>query len=196
MADLSALLEKEASTEIEAILSEARQRASEIAVGASSEAQALEATRARAVKSQSEALLVRAKSAAQLEASSLRLTAQHDAVQGVFAAVSAQVDELLADPARYPAVFAKLLAEAVAGAGGQALQALVVGRGDEALAEKAVADAGLGLPVETADDVRGGVRLRTVNHSVIENTLHGRLEALRGELASEVSAALFGAKAG
>jgi len=196
VADLSALLEKEASTEIEAILSEARQRASEIAVGAGSEAKALEANRARAVKAQSEALLVRARSAAQLEASSLRLNAQHDGVQSVFAAVRAQVDQLLADPAGYAPVFAKLLTEAVAGAGGQPLEALVVAPADKPLAEKAVADAGLGLAVETADDVSGGVRLRTVNHSVIENTLYGRLESLRGELASEVSAALFGAKAG
>lgn len=196
MADLSALLDKEASTEIETILSEARKRASEIVAGAKSEADALEAARARAVKAQAEATLVRAKSAAQLEASSLRLNAQHDGVEGVFAAARAALDEMVGDEGAYAPVFAKLLTEAVAGVGGLGLQALVVAPQDRALADKAVAAAGLNVPVETADDIKGGVRLRTANRSVIENTLYGRLDALRGELASEVSTALFGAKAG
>lgn len=196
MADLSALLEKEASTEIEAILSEARDRASELTARATSEAASLEMARSRAVKAQREALMVRARSAAQLEASSLRLTAQHDGVQAVFEAARAKVDELVNDRQGYSAVFGKLLTEAIAGAAGQPLQALVVSPSDADLARQAAAAAGLDLPVETDEEVAGGVRLRTANHSVIENTLYGRLDALRGELASEVSAALFGAKAG
>lgn len=196
MADLSALLEKEASTEIEAILSEARDRASELTARATSEAASLEMARSRAVKAQREALMVRARSAAQLEASSLRLTAQHDGVQAVFEAARAKVDELVSDRQGYSAVFGKLLTEAIAGAAGQPLQALVVSPSDADLARQAAAAAGLDLPVETDEEVAGGVRLRTANHSVIENTLYGRLDALRGELASEVSAALFGAKAG
>jgi len=196
VADLSALLEKEASTEIETIRSEARDRASEIVGRAREEASSLEAARARASKAQGEAMLVRAKSAAQLEAASLRLKAQYEGVEGAFAAAKAKLDELMADQSAYAPVFGKLLAEALGGAGGQAVKSVVVAAADRAMAEKAVAEAGLKAAVETADDVKGGVRLRTVDNSIIENTLHGRLEALRGELASEVSAALFGAKAG
>ncbi len=196
MADLSALLEKEASTEIEAIRSEAQGRASEIVAGARAEAESIEAARARASKAQGEAMLVRAKSAAQLEAASLRLKAQYEGVESVFAAAKAKLDTLLADEAAYAPVFGKLLAEALAGAGTQTVKSVVVAARDRALAEKAVTAAGLTAPVEVAEDVKGGVRLRTVDNSIIENTLHGRLDALRGELASEVSAALFGAKAG
>ncbi len=195
MADLSTLLEKEASAEIEAILSEARSRASEILAEARSEADALVSARERAAKAQREAALVRARSAAQLEASSLRLRAQHDGVQGVFGAVRDKLDALVEDQGAYAPVFAKLLAQALEGVGGQGVEAVQVAASDRAMAEKAVRDAGVDAPVETADDIRGGVRLRTRSRSIVENTLFGRLEALRGELASEVSQALFQAEA-
>ncbi|HRQ10388.1 MAG: V-type ATP synthase subunit E [Truepera sp.] len=196
MAELSALLEQEASSEIETIISEAQSRASEMIANAKTEVETLTASHARAAKAQGEAALVRAKSAAQLEASALRLRAQHDGVESVFAAARDKLDKLLSDPEEYAPVFSKLLSEAVAAAGTQSLQAVIVGPQDRELAEKAVAAAGLTVPVETAADVKGGMRLRTANRSVIANTLYGRLEALRGELASEVSTALFGAKAG
>ena len=77
-----------------------------------------------------------------------------------------------------------------------AVEAVVVNPADRELAEKAHQEAGVTAAVETSEDVQGGVRLRTGNRSVIESTLFGRLEALQGELASEVSTALFGAKAG
>ncbi|HRN18023.1 MAG TPA: V-type ATP synthase subunit E [Trueperaceae bacterium] len=196
MAELSALLEQEASSEIETIISEAQSRASEMIANAKTEVETLTASHARAAKAQGETALVRAKSAAQLEASALRLRAQHDGVESVFAAARDKLDKLLSDPEEYAPVFSKLLSEAVAAAGTQSLQAVIVGPQDRELAEKAVAAAGLTVPVETAADVKGGMRLRTANRSVIANTLYGRLEALRGELASEVSTALFGAKAG
>ncbi|MFO7546403.1 MAG: V-type ATP synthase subunit E [Trueperaceae bacterium] len=191
MADLSTLLEKEASTEIEAILSEARERASDILAGARSEADALVSARERAAKAQREAALVRARSSAQLEASSLRLNAQHDGVQSVFEVVRSKLDALLGDAGAYAPVFAKLLSQALEGVGGQEIEAVQVAAGDREMAEKAARDAGVSAPVETADDIRGGVRLRTRGRSIIENTLFGRLEALQGELASEVSQALF-----
>lgn len=191
MPDLSTLLEKEASAEIEAILSEARARASEILAGARSEADTLVSARERAAKAQREATLVRARSAAQLEASSLRLRAQHDGVQSVFEAARGKIEALLSDEAAYAPVFAKLLAQALDGLGGQQVDAVLVAAADRGMAEKAAKDAGLSAPVEVADDVRGGVRIRTRGRSIIENTLFGRLEALKGELASEVSQTLF-----
>ncbi len=196
MADLSTLLEKEASAEIETILSEAQQRASEIVAKAEGEAQAVLAARKRSVATQHEATLVRARSAAQLEASSLRLNAQHDGVQSVFTAARQQIDKLKDDPAAYAPIFRKLLDDVLKGAGQQELEALEVAPGDVELAKKALESAGVKLPVEAVDDVSGGVRVRTINRSRIESTLYSRLDALSGELASEVSAALFSAKAG
>jgi V/A-type H+-transporting ATPase subunit E len=194
VADLSALLDKEASAEIETVLSEAQARASEIVAQATSEAESLLAARKRTADTQREATLVRARSAAQLEASSLRLRAQHSGVESVFAAVRQKITDTLQDKAAYAPLFAKLFQGALAGAAGQPLQAVVVNSADRELAEAAVKSAGLDVPVETSDGVEGGVQLRTANRSIIESTLFGRLDALQGELASEVSAALFGAK--
>src|SRR5690554_2817098 len=113
MADLSTLLAKEASNEIEAILSEANERAAQITAAARSEAEALVAEKERRAKAQREASLVRARSAAQLEAAAIRLRAQHEGVKAVFDDVRRQLDELVNDQGRYPAVFEKLLDEAL-----------------------------------------------------------------------------------
>lgn len=196
MADLSALLDKEASAEIETVLSEAQARASEIVAEATSEAEALLASRRRSAEAQREATLVRARSAAQLEAASLRLKAQHAGVENVFTAARQKIADLAKNPSDYAPIFANLFKAALEGAGNQPLEAVVVNPADGELAEKALKDAGVSAKVETSDDVKAGVRLRTGNRSVIESTLFGRLEALQGELASEVSTALFGAKAG
>lgn len=195
MAELSALLAKEASAEIEGIESEARQRASELLAAARSEAEALLSARERVVKAQREAGLVRAKSAAQLEASAVKLRAQHEAVETVFDGAKAKLEELVSDASRYAPVLSELLAEALAGVGGQQVDAVEVSAAELELAKAAVAQAGLDVKVEVSDAVRGGVRLRTKSHSVVENSLFGRLDALRGELAAEVSKALFGAGA-
>jgi len=195
VADLSALLDKEASAEIETVLSEAQARASEIVAEATSEAEALLASRRRAAEAQREATLVRARSAAQLEASSLRLRAQHAGVENVFTAARQKIIELAQNPAEYAPLFAKLLKGALDGAGNQPLEAVVVNPADSEIATQALKEAGVTAPLGTSEDVKTGVRLRTGNRSVIESTLLGRLEALQGELASEVSTALFGAKA-
>ena len=194
MADLSALLDKEASAEIETVLSEAQARASEIVAQATSEAEALQASRRRAAEAQREATLVRARSAAQLEAASLRLKAQHAGVENVFTAARQKIADLAKNPAEYAPVFAKLLKIALDGAGNQPLEAVVVNPADKDVAAQALNEAGVTTPLETSEDVTSGVRLRTGNRSVIESTLLGRLESLQGELASEVSGALFGAK--
>jgi V/A-type H+-transporting ATPase subunit E len=195
VAELSSLLEKEASTEIEAIVAEGKKRAEEILSTARAEAEGVLAARVRAVKAQREAGLVRARSAAQLEASSLKLRSQHEGVQSVFAQAHERIRTLVADRQAYSAVFEALLAQAVDGLGGTAVQAVEVAPDDVELAKAAAAKAGLTAPVMASDAVHGGVRLVTANRSAVENTLFGRLSALEGELAAEVSQALFGAKA-
>ena len=195
MAELSSLLEKEASTEIEAIALEGKKRAEEILSTARAEAEGVIAARTRAVKAQREAGLVRARSAAQLEASSLKLRSQHEGVQSVFAQAQGRIKALLADRQAYAGVFAKLLDQAIAGVGNSGIETIEVAPGDVELATAAASKAGLNVKVVGSDAVQGGVRLVTAKRSAIENTLFGRLAALEGELAAEVSKALFGAKA-
>ncbi len=194
MADLSTLLAKEAGNEIEAILSEANERAASITEAARSEADAIVADSERRAKAQREASLVRARSAAQLEASAIRLRAQHEGVKGVFDDVRRQLDELVADASRYPAVLEALLAEALGAAGSEGVAAVEVAASDVQIAQAALARAGVSAEVRAADDVKGGVRVVTSRRSAVENTLYGRLEATASEMASEVSQALFGSR--
>jgi vacuolar-type H+-ATPase subunit E/Vma4 len=191
VSDLTALLEHEASAEIEAILSEARQRASEMVAAARSEAEASAVARERAAAMQREALAVRAQSAAQLEASALKLRAQHEAVEEVFALAQERIEALQQDPKAYERVLGGLLAEALAALRGEAPTEIVVAERDLKLATALAAAQGVTAPV-VAGGVAGGVRVRTGRGSSIENTLHGRLGMLRGELASQVTEVLFG----
>ncbi len=116
MSDLAALLDKEASAEIAAISSEAQARASELEAAAQAEAEAFTAGRERSAQSLYEAALVRARSAAQLEAASIRLKAQHAGVQSVFDAARAELDNVVKQ-SDWADRLGKLLAEAVAGSG-------------------------------------------------------------------------------
>lgn len=190
MAGLSALLHKEASAEIEAILSEARTKASEILESANTAADATVAARQRSAAVQRDAILVRARSAAQLEASALKLNAQHDGIQQVFDGVASKIKELIADPTGYALVFEKLLKEAVGSVEGHTLTGFEVANTDRELAEKVIAELGLSAPVSTNDALASGVRVR-INRNSVENTLFGRLESLRDDVAAEVSAVLF-----
>lgn len=194
MSDLAALLEKEASAEISAILSEARERASEVVAGARKEAEALVAQRERQAATQHGAAVVRARSSAQLEASSLQLRAQHEGVEAVFQRARERLTALIADAEAYAPVLEKLLSEAVEGLAAEDVRAVLVSPEDRPSAEAAVAKLSLSAPVEVDAGVRAGVRLRLKGNNTVENSLFERLEVLRAELASEVSEALFGAK--
>ncbi len=190
MADLTALLEREASAEIDAILSEARERASAIVAQAESEAESLQAARARAAAAQREATLVRAQSSAQLQAAALTLRAQHAAVEAVFDAAGERLAALVADPKAYEPVLTSLLLEAVEALGAEAIHEVEVAERDVALVTKIAKAAGLSATIK-AGPVGGGVRVGTRRGSSIENTLEARLEAVRGELASTVARILF-----
>ena len=191
MSDLSALLDREASAEIEALLSEARSRASEIVAEATAEAEQQLAQRRRAADAQREATLVRAQSAARLEASALKLRAQHAAVEAVFEAARAELDALAKDKAAYAKALHALLAEAVEAVGAAEVTAIHAPAGDTAVVEKAAASLGVDATVTAADDLVAGVRVATRGQATVENSLGQRLAALEGELASHVSATLF-----
>ncbi len=188
MSNLATLLEKEASTEIEEILSEARDTASEIVAKAKEEAKSLLAQKERALKSQHDAEIIRAKSSAQLEASSLRLKAQNDGVEAVFD--KAKSDLLgLKNSDNYADIFKSLYAEA-AGAVNK-VASVVVNPADV----KYISDSN--IEVETDETVVSGVKLKGEGSSVmIENSLLSRLEAVKDDVASLVSKTLFGDETG
>lgn len=193
MADLAALLDKEASAEIEQILSEARKRASEIVEAAEAEAEALLANRKRSIEASARAALVRARSSAQLESSSLTLRAQHGAIEDVFKEAEKRVEALTRGPT-YVEVLGALLKEAVAaGSGNPAdVKAVVVNPADKEAAVKAAKQLSLADKITTDPSVKAGVRLDGgASHVTIENTLYGRLASLRDELAAEVSQVLL-----
>lgn len=191
MSDLSALLDREASAEIEALLSEARQRASEIVAEATAEAEQLLGQKRRASEAQREATLVRAQSAARLEASALKLRAQHAAVEAVFAAARDELAALANDKPRYAKALQALLAEAVEAVGAADVTAVHAAPADVAVVTEAAKALGVDAPVAAADDVVAGVRVATRGEATVENSLGQRLAALEGELASQVSATLF-----
>lgn len=193
MSDLAALLEKEASTEIESILSEAQRRASEVVAEARQEADTLVATRQRQAEAQRSAAITRAHSSAQLEASSLQLRARHHGVEAVFQEVRERLEALVGDAKAYPNVLKKLLEEALEGLDANEVQAIIVHPGERGHAESAAKELSLSTNIVTDERIRGGVRLRLKGNNTIENSLFERLEVLRAELASEVSEALFGA---
>ena len=192
MADLAALLDREATAEIEGILSEARNRASEIVAKAQEEADSLIATRKRTAETQYGAELIRARSAAQLEASSLTLRSQHSAIQQVFEEVERGLEEITRKPA-YADVLAALLEEAVRSGGidPAGISAIMVNPDDQEVAARAAAKAGLNATIVPETGLRGGVRVKAGNNVIIENTLFGRLAALRDELAAEVAQILL-----
>jgi vacuolar-type H+-ATPase subunit E/Vma4 len=139
---------------------------------------------------------VRAHSAAQLEASALKLRAQHAAVRAVFDAARERLAGIAADAPRYGGVLAELLEEAVEAVGAGDVAAIHVAPADVAAAKAAVAKLALDLPVVADDGVALGVRVVSKRRSAVENTLTARLAALEGELAADVSRLLFAADAG
>lgn len=191
MPGLEALLEGEANEEIEAALSEAKKRAAEIVARAEEEAKVLLAQRERLSSQQHTAALARAKSGAQLEAASLRLRAQHYAVEAVFNEAKDSLQTLMGDPKRYAGVLEKLLREALDSLEGTPSSVSANPR-DRELVEAALKKMGVEAAFKADPTLSGGVRVTAAgDHVSIENGLFERLEAAREELASEVSKRLF-----
>ena len=191
MANLEALLKREAQAEVDAIISEAKSRASEIVASAKEDASTLKAQRERSAESQHEALIVRGKSAAQLEASSLKLRTQHELVESAFDGAREQIDALIKDKKRYPEVLAKLLDEVLESLGDSQVASVIVNSSDKKLITDALKERGVEVAVETDNNVHGGVRVKTETNVMVSNSLIARLESARDELAADASQALF-----
>lgn len=183
---LDKLLENEAQSEIERVRAEARDRAARILADARESAQSLLDSRTRALETQRQSGLVRARSAADLELSASRLNAGEQGLTQVYALVEGYLRDVTGTP-QYREILARLITEAR-----QAIpdaEAVEVGPAEAPLARELVTD----LPVRENPTLQGGVRVvARGGKSGITNTLGGRLDRVKGDLAPQISRLLAG----
>jgi V/A-type H+/Na+-transporting ATPase subunit E len=190
MADLATLLESEANAEVEAILSEARSKADVIVQNANEQAKSLVDSRRRTLEAELVAAQVRAKSAADLDAASQRLNANHVATEQSFNQAETELRNFTKS-GEYKNVLEKLMRE-VQGAISN-ISKLEVHPDDVAVATEAAKNAGLNVSITANSDVETGVRaIAEGGQSSITNTLLGRLSRARDGLLSEVARTLTG----
>ncbi len=190
MADLATLLESEANAEVEAILSEARSKADVIVQNAVEQAKSLVDSRRRTLEAELVAAQVRAKSAADLDAASQRLNANHVATEQSFNQAETELRSFTKS-GEYKNVLEKLIRE-VQGALSN-ISKLEVHPDDVAVATEAAKNAGLNVAITANSDVETGVRaVAEGGQSSITNTLLGRLGRARDGLLSEVARTLTG----
>lgn len=192
MANLATLLDKEAGAEIEAILSEARQRASEIHAKAEDDAKAIMAQRQRSLTSQAEAASVRVKSAAQLEAASLRLKAQQQAIETAFAKAEEEIYALIQNRDRYASVLQALLSELLGSLDSATISEVRAHPDDIELLSGLLEEQGISADLIADTQIVGGVKVSSSQtHMSVQNSLLERVQSSREELASEVARILL-----
>lgn len=178
---LDKLLENEAQSEIERIRAEARDRAEQIVAQAHEQARSLVQSRERALEAQRQAGMVRARSAADLEANASRLSAGEAGTAEVYELVQGYLGGVTAAP-EYRDILARLIEqarEAIPGA-----EAVEVNPADVDLARQIVTD----LEVRANPAIQGGARVvARGGKSGISNTLGGRLERVKADLAPQIS---------
>lgn len=182
---LDKLLENEAQTDIERIRAEARERADAIVAGARERAEALVSGRTRALDIARQSGLVRARSAADLDSNAQRLTATDTLQAQAFQTAEQYIRSSVTAP-EYPQIVARLIEEG--------LRALPNATAVEAsLAEHDAVRQALGhvaqpLELRVNESVQTGVRLIGPDGKTsIQNTLVGRLERVREDLAPQIT---------
>jgi V/A-type H+/Na+-transporting ATPase subunit E len=189
--ELVAILEREASAEIERVLAEARTQAEQLLAAARQDAQAYLAEQQRHLDAERAAAATRAQSAAQVKAAALVLQTKDRAIADVFARAEAELAQVQQDKVRYGAILRGLIKEAAAALTGRFR--VEVNPGDLEIARQAVRDLNLDADVVASDDVRGGARLSSGDgRLVVENTLQSRLARVKTIVASEAAALLWG----
>ncbi len=189
--DLIALLEQEAASERERLLGEARGQAEEIHAAAREQAQQILAGQREQQEAALRAARVRAQSTAQLQAQALVLKRKDRALAEVFHRATEALEALVRDRARYGQVIERLIDEGAAGFSGHVL---IEAHPDDAdMVRVAAGRRRLDAEVRPAQDIRGGVRLRTPDgRYIVVNTLAARLDRARPTLGSEVARVLWG----
>lgn len=191
MADLATLLESEAQAEIEAILHDARSQADAIIQSATEQAKAIVDGRKRALETELAAGQVRARSAAELESSALRLSASHSATEKAFANAATEL-RAFTKSGEYQGVLSRLIGEVKTALG--EVSRLEVNPADVNVAKMAAQAAGLaGVQIVANAEVETGVRaLGATGQTAVTNTLLGRLARGRDALLADVSGVLSG----
>lgn len=176
---LDKLLENEAQAEIAAIQADARQTAATLIAQANEKAAAMIESRTRLLESQHQAGLVRAQSSADLEANAARLNASEAGVKQVYDLVSQYLGSVVAAP-EYRDILIRLFQEAKAVV--PDIEAVEVSPTDVTMLQAAIQ-----LPVHANPNIQGGVRvIARGGKSGITNTLAGRFERIKAEMAPQI----------
>ncbi len=187
---LASILEQEIRGEISQIRADAQRQASEIVTRAHEQAQALTESRARSLEAEYQAGLTRARSAATLEVSALRLSGADRVQAQAFQEAERQLRAVTTSE-YYTDILSHLITEARAAL--PQAEAVEVNPADLNRAREALT--GMNWPVEVRPNpsIETGVRLVGAGGKTgVQNTLLGRLEASRDALASQVAQVLRG----
>lgn len=178
---LDKLLENEAQSEIERIRAEARDRAGALVRQAQEQAQDMLESRNRALETQAQANLVRARSAADLELNAARLNAGESGIKRAFDLAHNELMEVTRVP-EYQDILARLIAEARMVVPNASV--VEVNPAEAQVARSIVS----GLEVRENPQIQGGIRLVSADgKSGVTNTLPGRLDRLRESLSPQIS---------
>ncbi len=189
--ELTAILEKEAASEIDRILGETRAQAERLVAEATQEAQEYLTAQRRQLEAERAAAGVRALSAAQVRASALVLQAKDEALHEVFSVAEEELARVQQDKVRYGPILRGLIREASGALSGRIT--VEANPKDLDLVKQAVRDLKLDAEVKAADDISGGVRLISDDgRFLVENTLTSRVERVKTLLAPEIAAQLWG----
>lgn len=185
---LDKLLENEAQTEIERIRAEAGERAGVIVAGANERAESLISGRTRSLESAHQAGLVRARSAADLDSNAQRLSATDTLQTQAFQTAEQYIRSSVSAP-EYPQIIIKLISEALQALPGATVVETQASEQDAARrALDFLGGEAAGLEVRVNNTVQTGVRLLGPDGKTsIQNTLVGRLERVREELAPQIT---------
>lgn len=188
MSKLEDILKQEVASEIAAITAEAEAKARAIVEAAQARAEALKASRLKALEAERQAALRRAESAAELVVNQARIRSRGQIVDQVRAGARQALAALSSQPG-YPALLTKLAEEALKGV--DKPEVLVVNPADAPHLEGWAKSKG--LEVKTDPSVRAGVRLTSAGgKSYVENTLAERLERGWEVLSAKAVKAIWG----
>ncbi|MCS7058437.1 MAG: V-type ATP synthase subunit E [Meiothermus sp.] len=191
MSKLEDILQSEVAAEIAAIEAEAEAKVKEILEAARVQAEALKASRQRALEAEHAAALRRAESAAELLVNQARIAARGKVVEEVRLQVLRALEALSAQP-QFGETLKRLAEEALQSVG-QA-EALVVHPDHAALLSEWARGKGLALSTDAA--LKDGVRLvMSGGRAFVQNSLSERLERAWDGLSARAAAVLWGQSA-
>lgn len=187
---LSSILEQEIRGEIAQIRSDAQAQAEEILRQAREQAEALVEGRRRSLEAEHQAGLTRARSAASLEVSALRLSSAERVQAQAFSQAEQMLRSVTGLP-DYTEILRRLIAEARSAL--PSAEAVEVNPADLDRAREALSQLGWQVELRPSKAVETGVRLVAKGGKTgVQNTLLGRLEASREALAAQVAQVLRG----